>query len=287
MGRREDLAAQRRRVERNARALSGKIAGWLERRARLELREALAGLHSGKYHLAKAAAGDVDEALVRILARHGVRQVKAAGDFATGYGGEWRVPPELVDEIIGSKDIKVTRLSRNIRERVLETIRRIIREANREDPRPSVGDLARRFRSAFEPGSGEQIWALDPSRASLIARTEAQQNESTGIFAGMADVGVAYKEWIASGNPNHGDRRHDLMDGQQRRIDEPFVNPTTGEELMYPGDPAAAISETANCGCGFRALRGADFGKRSLIEPLPAILVVVDNVYDHIALIVD
>ncbi len=42
---------------------------------------------------------------------------------------------------------------------------------------------------------------------------------------------------------------HVEMDGQERAIDEKFVNPLTGNELEYPRDPAAPAEEVVNCAC--------------------------------------
>jgi len=46
---------------------------------------------------------------------------------------------------------------------------------------------------------------------------------------------------------------HKNADGQKIRIDEKFK--VGGEELFLPSDPAAALSETANCRCSVRYIR--------------------------------
>lgn len=63
-----------------------------------------------------------------------------------------------------------------------------------------------------------------------------------------ADEGLK-KVWAHDGHPKEPRQGHLLMHGQIREQDEDFENPLTGEELSYPRDPAADISETANCTC--------------------------------------
>jgi hypothetical protein len=254
----ETMARQRKRIARNQRALAPLIARWLRKVAKAELEEAIRGIKTGKLKLRKASLSASDKELLDLLVKFGLRQIDAAGnDLAIGYGGEWEISPKLVEEIIRQKKIHITKLSRTIKQEVLAEIRRIVAKANRQDPRPSVGQLARTLRERFDEAK-DPPWAISSRRAALIARTESQQNESTGSFAGMDALDVEAKEWLASGNVHRGERRHDLMDGMQVLLHEPFVNPTTFEELMHPGDPNADISETANCGCGFRAIRIKD-----------------------------
>jgi hypothetical protein len=41
---------------------------------------------------------------------------------------------------------------------------------------------------------------------------------------------------------------HGALEGETRPLGEPFVT-VDGSEILYPGDPAAPIGETANCRC--------------------------------------
>jgi hypothetical protein len=59
----------------------------------------------------------------------------------------------------------------------------------------------------------------------------------------------AKKVWVHDGHPLKPRPDHVAMHGQLREQDQPFVNPVTGEELMFPRDPSAEISETAGCTC--------------------------------------
>ncbi|WP_447978088.1 hypothetical protein [Candidatus Nitrospira bockiana] len=57
------------------------------------------------------------------------------------------------------------------------------------------------------------------------------------------------KVWKHDGHPIKPRPDHVAMHGQVRDQDEAFLNPITGEELDYPRDPNADISETAGCTC--------------------------------------
>jgi hypothetical protein len=89
---------------------------------------------------------------------------------------------------------------------------------------------------------------MSPERASLIARTEACQNENTGIYEGMRQLDVDQIVWLHSGSANPGKRHHDWMNGKVIELGEVFEMPS-GQSMRYPGDPDAPISETANCSC--------------------------------------
>lgn len=91
-------------------------------------------------------------------------------------------------------------------------------------------------------------------RAEAIVRTElarihsqaqqmrAEQYQSEGI-----DV---IKVWQHTGTGvAHPRAGHIAMNGQEKPVDKPFVNPITGNKLMMPQDPAAPAEETVNCGC--------------------------------------
>jgi len=222
------------------------------------------------------------EDLLELLTRYGLRQIDETGrlTYSSLGGGRWVIPPSLVDGLLAEKTVLVQRIAAETRSSVRESLRRLMDTALHESPAPSVGEIARRIRTQFhgatggeargglvdvtEPGilptetqgygARSNLYAFSSERAALIARTEAQQYESTGIFAGMDEAGVEEIEWLSSNNPNHGDRRHDLMNGKTVRLGEYFVTPL-GNRMRYPGDPEAPIKETANCGCSFAPAR--------------------------------
>ena len=270
---------RRPRTDSSARALEARVARWLAANARRESAKAIARLRSGTIRIRKVDDDALsDKELIDILVRFGLRQIGDTGKRTAGrYGGEWIVSPALVEDVIASKEILVQRLRRDLRDTVRESIRQIMTQANREEPAPSSGEIARRIRTQFHGGLGgyhgalddatEQgilptqterlrrqrtpaLYAFSPERAALIARTESLQNEATGIYEGMALSGVDEIEWISSNNSNHGSRHHERMNGKRTKLGGYFATPL-GNRLRYPGDPSAPIEDTANCGCMF------------------------------------
>lgn len=96
-------------------------------------------------------------------------------------------------------------------------------------------------------------WRLD-----RIAKTESHNAHEGGGLEGLRQNGVKKKKWLTGPNPRNEFRAdHEHMDGMVREIDEPFEDPASGAQLMYPGDYAGAISgaDIINCNC----LKIADF----------------------------
>lgn len=82
--------------------------------------------------------------------------------------------------------------------------------------------------------------------ARMIARTETGGAvEATNRMA-MEEAGYEYKMWLSRGGAR-GREAHTAIDGQVRKINEPFdVN---GHKAMAPLDPALPVGERVNCGC--------------------------------------
>jgi hypothetical protein len=266
----------RTRTDAMGKALELRLAKWLEAYARKAAAAQVARLRAGKLKLRKRDTSTTDAELLDILVKFGLRQIDSAGKrTAADLDGEWVIEPSLLRSVTASKRVLVQRLLADLEQSTRESIRRIMQQAQAQKPAPSVGEIARRIRTQFhgdasgkggalrdvtEPGIlGTQLqsvvrtpalYAFSPERAALIARTESAQNENTGIFEGMAVAGIEQIEWLSSGSANHGDRRHDLMDGEKIDLGGYFTTPL-GNKLRYPGDPRAPIKETANCGCTF------------------------------------
>jgi hypothetical protein len=265
------LRANKARVDKHARQLQAAVQRWLLGFAVKEAREASKELRAGRVGLRKAAAY-TDEELLQILTAFGLRQIDSTGrQTAVALDGSWVIPPSLVTDTIRTKSVEVQRIVAETRESVRDSIRQLVLDAQTESPQPSVGELARRIRTQFhgdqagkagelrdvtEPEFGilptavqstdeGVLYAFSSERAALIARTESAQNENTGIVEGMAMAGIEEIEWLPSGNPNRGDRRHDKMRGKRVKIGEYFTTPL-GNKLRYPGDPQGPIKETAN-----------------------------------------
>lgn len=102
-------------------------------------------------------------------------------------------------------------------------------------------------------------------RSDIIARTETLGAVSAGQAAAMQDAAEVIpnlkKMWINAGdervrgNPSgkyaDADANHWELQGVIVDHDEPFVDPTNGDKLMYPRDPAGSAASTIACRCSF------------------------------------
>lgn len=225
----------------------------------------------------------LDKHLRYLLLRYGLRE---AAETANRTAGRVIVPESLVRDAIDGKPVKIKwfwELRNGIAERVTditdatrnearESVKRIIR-ASREETRedgtpvqPSVGEIARRIRTAFQASTGargieaererehrvharedKREFIFSSERAALIARTELAQSENSGIYNGYAETGVEWVEWMARArHATSGKREHWRMNGVRVRIGEMFTTPL-GNKMRHPGDVFAPIGETANC----------------------------------------
>lgn len=114
----------------------------------------------------------------------------------------------------------------------------------------SVPEIATLVRDLYSDFAGR--------RAVVIARTEVINASNAGSWAAASSVGVPLtKEWIATRDRRVRGRRprdrysHIGMDGQRVGSDEPFIEPRTGERLMWPGDYSlgAKAGNVIQCRC--------------------------------------
>lgn len=99
---------------------------------------------------------------------------------------------------------------------------------------------------------------LKRHRAIVIATTESlkmvnrARNEAVRQAAELAgyDTAKGTKTWQTTLDGRERPS-HRALDGETVSIDEPFVSPTSGARLMYPGDTSlgAPASEVVNCRC--------------------------------------
>jgi len=282
--------ANDRKVKRRANQLEGSVQRWLIGFAVKAADEAIKEMKTGRLALRKQDF--TEEELLQILSSFGVRQVEETGSqVTTSLGGTWVVPPRMVADVIATKAIRVKGIVADTKKGVVESIRQIMSDANKERPQPTTAEIARRIRLTFHGlGSGKpagfkevgepkfgilptqqhhlkyggDLFTFSPERAALISRTESAQNESQAIATGMEIAGVTEIEWISSGNPVHGDRDHGAMNGKRVKfMVDKFRNPATGNSLWYPGDPTAKIKDTANCGCTYAPVRIEPKAKRA------------------------
>jgi hypothetical protein len=88
------------------------------------------------------------------------------------------------------------------------------------------------------------------SRLQMFADRLKEIAPGAGIPGGPGGTAktVVGKEWNHTPQ-EHPRLGHVALDGSTRPVNERFTNPDTGEELMFPHDPSASISETINCKC--------------------------------------
>ncbi len=113
--------------------------------------------------------------------------------------------------------------------------------------------LQMRILKTYEALKGKE---MEPWRARTIARTETISSINDGILMTFAGRGVPFKEWVSTideetrGQKEKDQFDHLSMNGQTVPIEEPFVEPNTGEQLMYPGDDeGTSAGNTINCRC--------------------------------------
>ena len=98
-------------------------------------------------------------------------------------------------------------------------------------------------------------------RGDTIARTETIASLNAGrdqgirqlIEAGNITEDQVVKVWDSGGPDGRTRDTHLALEGQRKRLDEPFVSPS-GARLMFPGDTSlnAPASETVACRCAIR-----------------------------------
>ena len=248
-----------RQVESRAKVLEGKLARILAEQARELLDEAIRGL--GKRATIRKRLSPRERRTLTLLTHYGLMQVRDGG--STIDGGKFILTPQFEARFLAQNKIRVQELSANIREAFRAGMERAMTEWSTEDPPPPLKEIARRLRvgQAVAPDkwSERDEGFLKPlsratsihglaSRARTIARTEIGRARNAGRVEGMRLAGFTHHKW-SSYSDNHSRRGHSMMNGQVRPIGEPFDNPETGEELMFPGDPGAKASETINCRC--------------------------------------
>lgn len=251
------------RIDARGRAMRAALQQWMLRTARIEAKRVIREMLGG---IAKATM-TTDEELVQILIKFGVAQAKSGAALGASSkdltsiidaqalrdairSKEFEI--KLFDEWADGAETRAVRISADTKDMVRESIRTILDDAAAEDPRPSVGEIARRIRNQFH-GDGERVFAFSPERAELIARTELVQSENFGIYESYQAAGVEMIEWLAYTDGKSGDRHHERMNHKRVKIGEDFVTPL-GNVGRFPGDTRLPIEETARCRCTHRAV---------------------------------
>jgi hypothetical protein len=276
-------------IARKALPFETAIQRWMLRRARDEADRQIKSLvqRKGEWAIAKSLwqpvrkAAPIDKELRDIILRFGAARAMDASVTATNIRGLNRIiDPQRLRNELTSKEFRlkvftalgedkwtaerVRDISESTKRMVRHHIMRLLRDAARETPQPSMGEMARRIRRAYHGEDIEgRIYAWSPERAQLIARTELNMAENTGAFRGYELIdrmskGTKWKpmkRWLSHNDATRaGDRRHDKLNRVTIDMDKFFITPL-GNKMLHPGDMEhAPIKELANCGCAIRVV---------------------------------
>tara|TARA_R110000751_G_scaffold172551_1_gene278924 strand:+ start:1476 stop:2441 length:966 start_codon:yes stop_codon:yes gene_type:complete len=255
----------RKKVERRALKLSEAINEYLKFKTRSMVRDLTREIkQTGKILKVRKAGPQTREEkkLLRLLSIYGMRQITESGEEYAG--SKWTIPADFISEYLSQKEILIQRLDSNIEKEFRQTVGRALASWMREDPRPTIGQISERLRNSLTVASQDDSpRLLKPlgnkftaeglgARARMIARTEINGARNYGRFEAGKLMGRTHLLWLASNDGKSGKRRHDRMSGLVVEMGKPFVNPTTGSEILYPGDPNA----TKKVGRGARVVRG-------------------------------
>jgi hypothetical protein len=132
---------------------------------------------------------------------------------------------------------RVTKVNATTENQIRNIIRRTLENGD------TLEDAARQIRQAAGP--------MSRTRAHIIARTEAHTAGNAGLqFEAEASEFDMQKEWISAADDRTRDDEFDHVDADGMTVgqNERFV--ISGEELLFPGDPAGSAGNIINCRCG-------------------------------------
>ena len=110
-------------------------------------------------------------------------------------------------------------------------------------PKKTRDKIVNRYEDRMLKHRGDTIGRTETLRAVNEASDEALRQV---VDEGLAPRNSVIRIWRHSFGPNEREG-HIMMNGQERGIDEFFMNPITGVPLQYPG--AGPPGETVNCRC--------------------------------------
>lgn len=103
----------------------------------------------------------------------------------------------------------------------------------------------------------EKVGERNRAAAIRNARTMTTGVEAAGridAYKRAEDMGIdMQQEWLAV-HDQRTRHEHRLLDYQRVPVGQPFIVPTTGEKIRYPGDPDAAGYLIYNCRCTVRGV---------------------------------
>lgn len=206
-------------------------------------REAVAGFKSEALIAAQwqppPEGNMVDEAAVAAYATAQLQKlhrkvvVSVAGPTFVRLGISWDVTNPYVAQLLGQSG---KRIGKAVDEAVSPRLREIV-----------LGAYERGL-SALDTAAliSEQLTEFRPASARMLARTDLNGLANGASVMAATVAGVGFKQWLTASDDRVREQ-HVEADGQTVPVDQPFQ--VCGEELMFPGDPAASDECSANCRC--------------------------------------
>lgn len=238
--------------DRSAKSLAGRVRGAVRFDATTD--DAVAVMRRNRLRLIQEISQGQERAVRAALSdgvRRGLNPRKMAEAFRDSIG------------LTEKQELSVQNYRRSLEANSADALRRKLRDAR------SDRSVLRAIESG-EPLEPEKIERMVERyrknaiarRAETIARTEAmrvthQANDQLMVQmmeSGQVEGQTLWREWKSARDGRTRDT-HALMNGQRRRIGEPFVS-LSGAMLLYPGDPTAPGSETINCRCSLAYVFG-------------------------------
>lgn len=113
-----------------------------------------------------------------------------------------------------------------------------VKQDEEEEPKTKKAILLLSIAAIYDYAQG--------ARTDVSAWRETHNAQSFGLVEGGRQAGKSLKRWLSAfldtTRPDHAD-----ADGQEVGLDAPFE--VGGEALMWPGDAAGSVKNTANCYC--------------------------------------
>lgn len=191
---------------------------------------------------------EIDAIVGVIRAREIVKRGKPVVRDTVITFGKRTVDDLFVGDLYNSQDAEVQRFIRRwgVRSRKINTttkkkLRKLLADAVKRGD--SVSKIRREIQRKFE--------SMSKSRALTIARTEVARASNFGTLSGLKQADVPGKEWLSVRDAAVRDT-HRVLDGQQRKTNEPFTSPS-GATAQYPGGFGKA-EEDVQCRCGIIAV---------------------------------
>lgn len=192
--------------------------------------------------------------------REAIRDAGAASARAVAGAADraWSAGADLVDAPLDAGGIRVAGVLPSIDVGQLDAMKNFMTARMRDVPLAIVDRINAELAQVVIGTSnvGDAIAAIEGlveggrSRALTIVRTEIGRAYSVAAQERMAQAGEVVlglkKQWRRSGKV-YSRVGHDLVDGQIRDVDEPFL--VDGVALMFPRDPMGPPAQTVNCGC--------------------------------------